>query len=108
MLEINRRSVEIIGANIQIYGHFEAYQIPDNIGRSLSCKVSLEYLLKYIDLYYNSKTSMNYDYGDNLKEQNAVKRFIIKRINNSSYDVGVEWIKDNYNINIGGNSNDSN
>ena len=37
-----RRSVEIIGSNIQIYGHFDVYSIPDINGKGLRSNTTLE------------------------------------------------------------------
>lgn len=89
----NKEAIEIIGANIQTYGHFECYQIPYENGKPIrnESDVTLDNFLNLLHEYYNSGR-LNEDYGEDAKEWNSIKRFIKKKVNNLSYDIGKEWV----------------
>lgn len=90
-----KRAIEIIGSNIEVYNHFECYSIPDKDGKGVICenKVTLEEFLELIYDYYHSKR-INYDYytDSELKDCQSKKSFIKKRITESSYRIGLEWV----------------
>lgn len=93
-------ALSIIGVEQSIYGHFAAYSIPDESGHGISdqnAKDNIEYFLQQIENHYRSKESLNRDYGDDLKEQNNVKRFVIrnaKKDQAANIASGLEWVKD--------------
>lgn len=91
----NEQTVKIIGANVQIYGHFEVYKIPYSNGNGIHSErdVTIEEFLELVDGYYNDKKLCNFDYGDDLSDQNRTKNFIIKRINDESFKLGKEWLE---------------
>lgn len=93
-----KKAIEYIGANIQTYGHFDCYMIPESDGSAIYSleKYTKEDFLALVYQYYTSKTLWNHDYGNDLKDQNCIKRFICKRINSKSFDVGDEYIKVNF------------
>lgn len=88
------KAIEFIGAHIQVYGHFEVYAIPDENGVSISneTEITKDDFLRLTLEYFTDKTRINYNYGDDLKDQNAIKRFIKNRINSDSLNLGVEWL----------------
>ena len=86
-------AIQIIGASIQTYNHFEDYSIPDETSKGLDKqKLSKDKFLEYVYNYYVDKSSINLDYGDDLKYQNDCKTFMINRINENSYEVGKDWL----------------
>lgn len=89
-----QKVTEIIGANIQIYGHFAIYNIPYEDSSSITNEsdVTKEEFIRLTYDYYHSDR-LNANSGDDVKESNQIKRFIIKRINNSSYEIGKNWLE---------------
>ncbi len=83
----------IIGAEIKTYGHFDCYSIPNEKGHGISNTkdITLEEFLKLIIDYFDNKEKINYDYGDDLKEQNSTKRFIKSRITSDCEELGRQW-----------------
>lgn len=72
---------KLIGANVSIYGHFEAYSIPNENGVGFSdreARENIENFLKHLEDYYLNRKIVHYDYGNDLKEQNKINKFIIK------------------------------
>lgn len=94
--EQKRQAISLIGTNIQVYGHFESYDIPDERGKGVVSEnmVTMEDFLRLTYDYYNSKR-INYDYytDSDAKDCSAVKRFIKKKVNGDSYNVGLEWVE---------------
>lgn len=93
-------ALSIIGAEQSIYGHFDVYSIPDDSGHGIldqDAKDNIEHFLQQIENHYRSTKSLNRDYGDDLKKQNNVKRFVIrnaKKDQASNVASGLEWVKD--------------
>lgn len=91
-------AVDIIGCNIETYGHFEVYTIPDETETGISdewAKANPNAFLQYVEDYYKNRKAINRDYGDDLKEQNATKRFLLSRVNKEKHkDLGMKWIKE--------------
>ncbi len=82
-----------IGANIQAYNHFDCFMIPYPSGSSVISTKDLheEDFLKLVVDYYKSKTLVNMNYFDDMKECNAHKKFIKRQINDESSNIGREW-----------------
>lgn len=95
MIYDNIESIQIIGAAIQVYGHFEVYTIPYGDGKSIvnEADVTKDEFLRLTYEYFTNKNRINYDYGDDLKHQNQVKKFIRDRINCESLSIGDSWMK---------------
>ena len=87
------KAYQIIGAEIKIYGHFDYYSIPNEKGRGIgnTKDVTLEEFLKMTFDYFDNKEKINYDYGDDLAEQNGNKRFIKSRITSDCEELGRQW-----------------
>lgn len=101
MLNYNKfkLAVRMIGCNIQTYGHFDTYMIPDENGNGILENYAKAYpyiFLSHVEIYYTNKKMLNKDYGDDLKEQNAMKRFLLsKPVTEEILKLGEEWIKTN-------------
>ena len=93
-----KQAIEIIGTNVKIYGHFKIYSVPNEnqVGISNNEDMKIVDFLAKITNYYNNKKLLNLDYGDDLKDQNATKRFILKNIDDSSLEEGFNYIKKTY------------
>lgn len=93
-------ALSIIGAEQSIYGHFAVYSIPDDSGHGISdqdAKSNIGHFLQQIENHYRNTKSLNLDYGDDLKDQNNVKRFVIrnaKKDQAANIASGLEWVKD--------------
>lgn len=89
------RAIELIGTNIETYGHFESFMIPYENGSAVDSEgdVTEEEFLKLVyDYYYTDRLNDSYCDGtrDGIQEAKAVKRFVKKRA--PRYDLGKEWL----------------
>lgn len=89
------KAIELIGAEVETYGHFACYSIPDESGKGITNEslLSREAFLDLVYEYFYSKR-MNYDYFEDAKECREVKSFIKKRVKDTSYETGLEWLND--------------
>ena len=87
------KAIELIGAEIETYGHFASYSIPDESGKGITNEslLSKEAFLDLVYEYFYSKR-MNYDYFEDEKECQSVKSFVKKRVKDTSYQTGLEWV----------------
>lgn len=96
MYEKYELAVNIIRCNVDVYGHFDVYMIPGEDGHGYldsKAKEDIESFLKSIEGYYNNKKMLNVDYGTDLKDQNACKRFILNRVDKEKHkSIGVDWL----------------
>lgn len=100
MTDKHKKAIQIIGAEIQTYNHFAEYSVPfteniDDDGISLlDCVYNYFYTKMHNSDYYSDTT-------EDLKDERQCKSFIKKRINDESYDIGMQWLKDhNYKLDI--------
>lgn len=86
-------ALNYIGASIQTYGHFDCYSIPGRNCESIedTRKIDRDEFLT-LTYEYLSTSRLNYGYGDDVSEQNAIKRFIMSRINAQSISLGATWV----------------
>ena len=86
-------ALNYIGANIQIYGHFACYSVPYRNGESITTtrEISREEFLA-LTYEYLSTNRVNCDYGNDMAEQSATKRFIMSRVNDQSISLGATWV----------------
>lgn len=95
---------KIIGAYISIYGHFEAYLVPNENGVGFSDKEvreNKEKFFTYLENYHLNKDIINYDYGNDLSDQNKTKKFIIKNAKKEAENklqIGIKWLNEYFNI----------
>lgn len=96
-----REAIEIIGAHVVIYNHFDAYEVTDAKGTPYTIdmlKANPEKFLLDVATFHKSKHLLNPNYGDDLKEQNQIKRFILSRLSKdrvTCYKAGIEWFNEN-------------
>ena len=87
-------ALNYIGANIQIYGHFECYAVPNRDGKSIVSTIEIsrdEFLA--LTYEYVSTDRVNRDYVDeDMSEQRAIKRFVMSRVNAQSISLGATWV----------------
>lgn len=86
-------ALNYIGANIQIYGHFVCYSVPYRNGESITTtrEISRDEFLA-LTYEYLSTDRVNCDYGNDMSEQSATKRFIMSRVNDQSISLGATWV----------------
>lgn len=90
--EEQNEAVKLIGANIQVYGHYATYSCPDESEKAISKDITIKEFLNFVyDYYYTDR--LNRDYGDDIKEQKSNKNFLKKRVNENSFNIGIEWIE---------------
>lgn len=95
-MDIISDAYSFIGAEIKFYGHFEDYSIPDPKTKYSvdSNKLTQDEFLNLVYDYFTNKESINFAYGDDLKEQNACKRTIRNVAKNNKEEcetLGKEW-----------------
>lgn len=94
-----RTAIGIIGVNISTYGHFDTYMIPNEFSHGITeqeAKADPEKFLFAVQSYYKSSKVINKDYGDDLKKQNAVKKFILRKdVTEKDLNQGMEWVSEN-------------
>lgn len=86
-------ALNYIGANIQIYGHFDWYSIPNRTGKSIKTtrEISRDEFLA-LTYEYVSTNRVNCDYGKDMAEQSSTKRFVMSRVNDQSISLGATWV----------------
>lgn len=85
---------QYIGAYISTYGHFETYVVPDIDGEGLyEGDVTWEEFVGCAHRYITDPSVVNKDYGNDAGEQNATIKFVISKIDTSSFYTGIKWIK---------------
>lgn len=92
---MDSEAIRFIGASIQLYGHFDCCSIPYASGRSIATTqdVTKDEFIRLTYEYFTNKKRINYDYRDDLKDQNATKRFICSKVNFKSYMLGHQWLQ---------------
>lgn len=86
------KAIQIIGVNIQMYGHFDPFDIVDNNSEVIDNITNIYEFLDYVYKFYHSKRLYNPRYGNDLQRQNGVKDIIKSSIDDQSYILGMQWI----------------
>ena len=86
------KAIQIIGANMQMYGHFDSFDIVDRNSEVIDNITNIYEFLKCVYRYYHSRKLYNPRYGNSLQRQNAVKDIIKSSIDDQSYALGMLWI----------------
>ena len=97
MTDIEKSALELIGANIQAYGHFLGIEVLDANGHSfekLTDFTKEEVFQMVVDYYDLNKNLYSISDQDNITEARGCKRFIKKHINDESLNIGLEWLSD--------------
>lgn len=95
-----RLALSIIGAECAVYNHFSVYAIPNDTGHGMmdsDAKQDIENFLSRVESHYKSSKSINLDYGNDLKEQNSTKRFVLRKARDNeeaNIQSGLEWVEE--------------
>jgi len=98
MTQQQKIAIELIGANVQTYGHFCDYDVVyrNTEGVSVEADIRSMHLISFLHvvyLYYHDNTLRHESYHENLSESNSFKHFIFKRVNSDSFNVGLDWVR---------------
>lgn len=86
------KAIQIIGADIQIYGHFDPFDIVDENSEVIDDITNIYEFLNCVYNFYHNKKLYNPRYGNDLQRQNDIKDVIKSSIDDQSYTIGMQWI----------------